>query len=550
MADGAFAGGDDIVASPIEHDELSTSQFDITQLSLPDSFDESLCLDLYNDLIRQNRKGPKGSQICTLTKMLDGTDRNELVSNVRLSTKIESTTNRRYNSLHMISSEHGNREVDARPSQPQQQRISHNCAIADQKELQRQIDNYKQKIHQMGIDLKQARNEIALLLRRTENAEKEHERNASACKISQQLFGDERLRTIAEREEMQCQHERDLCRMREDCTLEITSSRTHQNEAFARESKLLCYARDQAIEQSKQLQQELSELRHDREAKDVQNNDIIKELERQLADVRSDLKVKTFELSALLASNDRTIAEATNSKTECKKCKEALALLQKDYSDLQVRAIKLEEANRQKDDALEVYHHEDLLVDCGNTTDIPSNDYVCERRSLVKNSAALARKCRELQSLMDRKSKELSVESEKNEALSRKLESSQQLFKELSAQSNKNASAYIISTVQARDREILKLNAKISVLEGNLKTAAQDRDNLSSKLSKVIERRDQLDEMKALVKTMRRGNMASMRLKHAPDKLESYDALDDEDGDDLLEHTVHHSFIRHDKQIR
>ena len=210
----------------------------------------------------------------------------------------------------------------------------------------------------------------------------------------------------------------------------------------------------------------------------------------------------------------------------------------------------MEEANRQKDDALEVYHHEDLLVDCGNTTDIPSNEFVCERRSLVKNSAALARKCRELQALMDRQSKELSVESEKNEALSRKLESSQQLFKELSAQSNKNASAYIISTVQARDREILKLNSKISALEGNLKTAAQDRDDLSSKLSKVLERRDQLDEMKALVTTMRSGSMASMRLKHAPDKTESYDALDDEDEDDLLEHTVHHSFIRHDKQMR
>ncbi|KAL7432747.1 hypothetical protein ACHAXH_005157 [Discostella pseudostelligera] len=546
-SDGAFAGGDDIVASPIEHDELSASQFDITQLSLPDSFDESFCLDLYNDLLRQNRKGPKGSQICTLTKMLDDTDRNELVPNIRPSTKIqiESTTKGRYDSRHMISSEHGS-QVDARPSQPPQQRISHNCPIADQKELQRQIDNYKQKIHQMGIDLKQARNECALLLCRTENAEKEHKSNASACKISQ-LFEDERLRTIAEREEMQCQHEWDLCRMREDCTLEITSSRTHQNEAFARESKLLCDARDQAIDQSKQLQQELSEIRHDREAKDVQNNDIIKELERQLADVRSDLKVKTFELSALLASNDRTMAEATNSQTECKKCKEALALLQKEYSDLQVRAIKLEEANRQKDNALEVYHHEDLLVDCGNTTDIPSNDYVCERISLVKNSTALARKCRELQSLMDRQSKELSVEREKNEALSRKLESSQQLFKELSAQSNKNASAYIISTVQARDREILKLNSKISALEGNLKTAAQDRDDLSSKLSKVLERRDQLDEMKALVTTMRSGSMASMRLQHAPDKTESYDALDDEDEDDLLEHTVHHSFIRHDK---
>eukprot|EP00571_Detonula_confervacea_P004525 CAMPEP_0172325196 /NCGR_PEP_ID=MMETSP1058-20130122/53387_1 /TAXON_ID=83371 /ORGANISM="Detonula confervacea, Strain CCMP 353" /LENGTH=111 /DNA_ID=CAMNT_0013041673 /DNA_START=342 /DNA_END=673 /DNA_ORIENTATION=+ len=45
---------DSEVASPIERDDESISELNITQLSLPDSFDESLCLDLYKEFKGQS----------------------------------------------------------------------------------------------------------------------------------------------------------------------------------------------------------------------------------------------------------------------------------------------------------------------------------------------------------------------------------------------------------------------------------------------------------------------------------------------------------------
>lgn len=552
MAVRELPGDDDAVASPIVHDDLSVSQLDMTQLSLPESFDESLCLDVYTDILRPNRTGSgtiydrvDGSRGCTRSKMPHGIDRNELKSNARLTATSAPKPKGRDDSRKETSSEYES-EVDTLQSELHQQKLLHHHG------LQSQIDELEEKVHLMGTDLARARNDAGLFQRRAEIAEKQRERSASECDVSKKKVDEERLRTIAEKKELNSQYERDLIRIREDCALEIASSRNHQNEAFARESQLLCTARDQAIEQSKRLQQELSELRKDRETKEAENSDIIKELERQLADVRSDLKVKLFELNSLMASHERTTLEATKSKSELTKCKVALAKLQEEFSGLQVRSAKLEEANRQKDDALKVYHHEDLLVDCGTVNITLNNDnQLNDRRSLVKNSVALARKCRELQSLMKTQSSELSIEHEKNESLARKLESSQQLFKQLSTQNNRNAAAYIISTVQARDNEILKLHSKITSLESKLMMAAQARDNLSTELSKVLERRDQLDEMKALVEAMKHKSMSCVRpmcginVHAAATKVESYDALEnDDDDEDLLEHTVHHSCLK------
>ena len=524
---------DDMVASPIEHDDLSTSQLETTHLSLPDSFDESLCLDLYNDFIRPKRTGVEirndqvdSSRSFPFAKTTHGMDRNELGS---------SESNQKRRDDRRKTSPNCDSKVDTLRSELQHKRMLHQSSVAEQRHLERQIEAFKQKTQLMGVELANTRKEASIFLRRAENAEKK--------------FEEERLRTNAKREEVQAQYERDLSRIREDFTLEIASSRAHQNEAYARESKLLFAARDQAIEHAKRLQHELSELREDREKKEAESLDIIKELERQLANVRSDLKVKSFELNSLVASHDRTTVEATKSNTELTKCKDSLAQLQKEFSELQMRSIKLEEANRQKDDALQIYHHEDLLFDCDTENNNSNKDKnLSQRKSLVKNSIALARKCRELQAMMKTQGNELSIERNKNAVLSQKIESNQQLFKELSLQSNKNASAYIISTVQERDREIFNLNSKITALEGNLKTAAKERDDLSTQLSNVLERRDQLNEMKALMETMRRESMTSVRpiccgITHSIEKVENHDAPDNEDDDDLLEHMVHHSSL-------
>ena len=544
-------GGDDQAASPIEKDDLSV------HLSLPDSFDESLCLDLYKDFFGQSRYEPPQQEAVPKTGHVHGShaardvDKQELTPhrhdlerkaqeliliNVDLKEK-----GRRYDSLKKRSTEN-EAEIESVRSQLQQQKSWYNSSTVREKELDNQILEYTRKVHLMGIDLEQARKESEVFLTRAEKAEKDCEASDAALKRSQQTYEKELSRVIAEREETKSRCERETSRLRDGCNHEIASSRGHQNEAFTRESKLLCDARDQAIERTKLLQHELSVLRSDREKKDAENLDIIIELERQLADVRSDLKVKSCELNTLQAYQDRTIAIATKSKEECIKYKEALALLQQECSKLERRADRSDEAIRLKDEELEVYRHDDLLVECGFEDVAPnSEDYSSGRRSLVKNSVALARKCRELQSTLKRLKEELCIEREKNEASSRKEEANQRLFHELSAQSNKSASAYIISTVKARDTEILRLTSNITSLQMSLNKTAQERDELSSKLTKVLERRDQLDEMKALVESMRNSGMNSARA--AAEQSDTDEDQENGEEEDLFEHMIHRSYL-------
>ena len=550
-------GGDDLAASPIEKDDLSV------HLSLPDSFDESLCLDLYKDFIGQSRHEPSQKEAVPKTEHAGGShafrnvDKQELTPHRNdLERKVQELLlinldlkekGRRYDSLAKRSTEN-EAEIERLRSQLQQQNSWYDCSTVREKELDNQILEYTQKIHLMGIDLEQARKESEVFVTRAEKAEKDREASDAALKRSQQTYEKELSRVIAEREETKSRFEREINRLREGCNNDIACSRGHQNEAFTRESKLLCDARDQAIERSKLLQRELSELRSDKEKKDAENLDIIIELERQLADVRSDLKVKSCELNTLQACQDRTIAIATKSKEECITCKEALALLQQECSKLERRADRSDEAIRLKDEELEVYRHDDLLVECGFEDAAPnSENYSSGRRSLVKNSVALARKCRELQSTLKRLNEELCIEREKNEASSRKEEANQRLFHELSAQSNKTASAYIISTVKARDAEILRLSSNITSIQMSLNKTVQERDELSSKLAKVLERRDQLDEMKALVESMRNSGMNSALPRDGDHRAAGQSGTDEDpengDEEDLFEHMIHRSYL-------
>jgi hypothetical protein len=522
-----FIGGDDRVASPIEKDDLS--ELDILPLSLPDSFDDSMSLDMYKDFISQSRHDPK-RETASMTECPEG-------------------SRAARNDEQQERKPHQHDAYDRR-SDALEKRSAKNEAESLCMQLNNQILEYRRQVHLMGIDLERARNESEVFLTRAERAEKDRETSDDALKHSQQTYEKEISRINAEREETKLRCDREISRLREGCNHDIASSRCHQNEAFIRESNLLRDARDRAIEQTKTLQHELCGLRSDRGKKDEENMEIIIELEKQIADVRSDLKVKSCELNTLQACQDRTIAEATKSKEESIYYKEALALLQQGYSKLERRADRSEEAICLKDAELQVYRHDDLLVDCGFDDAEPNGeDCLSGRRSLMRNSVALARKCRELQSTMKKLSEELSTEREKNSVLSRKEEANQRLFQELSAQGSKNASAYIISTVKARDTEILRLSSDITSLQMNLNKVAQERDELSSKLAKVLERRDQLDEMKALVKSMRNASMANSVLPRDDDNRAAAGrtGIDEDpeigDEDDLLDHMIHRSFL-------
>ena len=503
------------VASPIEQEEdCSTSELNITtQLSLPDSFDDSLCLDLY--------KQPESTRVQAVTatdeEPNNGIIHSDLEIKVRelLSTNLElKEKGRLYDVLKQRSTE-TDAELQELRSQMQHQTSLHDSAIAREKELQNQLLEYKRKNQLLSIDLEFARKE-------TEQAEADKEAIESVLRSTEQKFS----RLSAELE----QSKWEVSRIREESANEIACSRSQQNEAFARESKLLCDARDQAIEQAKLLQQELIALRSDKESKEAETSDLVHELERQLGDVRSDLRLRSSELNTVQACQERASAELSKSK-------EAKAHCLKEYALLERETAKLEEAVRQKDAELQIYHHDDLLVDCDAENVEPnSTDFSSGRGSLVKNSVALARKCRELQSLLKRQTEKLAVLYEKNEVLSKKEEANRKLFQELSVQNSKTASAYVISAVNARDQEILKLSTKINTLQMNLGEVAMERDGLSFKLSQTLDRRQELEHVKELVESMRH----RVSMKSIPPSNASTNHPGHGDDEDLSDHVHHH----------
>ena len=156
----------------------------------------------------------------------------------------------------------------------------------------------------------------------------------------------------------------------------------------------------------------------------------------------------------------------------------------------------------------------------------------------------LARKCRELQSQLNRKNTELVIAHEQLSQQAKKEESNQRLFKDLTVQSNKSASAYIISAVKQRDAEIVSLGARINSLKMDLNKVSQERDELSSQLNQVLERRDQMEEIKGLLEAMQRAT-ASVDVATTPllaRNTTHCNNLEVDDGD-MFEHCIHRSYM-------
>jgi hypothetical protein len=528
-------------ASPIERaDDASNFELNITQLSLPDSFDDSLCLDLYNDLkthppstsgFRSDAPIGDNAHAAPLPDdNLEAKVRQLMAANLELKEKCC-----RYDLAQRSSTNY--------ESQLAQKSSMHDIIISKrEKELQHQILEYKRKMQVVSSDLDHARNEANASLQRAEKAEHDSEATASLLRSIQHKYDVAISRHADEQEDVK----REISRIREECKKEIIASRTHQNEAFARESTLLRDARDHAIEQAKTLLRDLNELRCERESKEAEYLDINKELERQLSDVRSELKVKVFEFNTLRACQDRAVAESNQLKQENVETKAALTRLQNEYTHLErqtaIERTKSEEIIRQKCELLDIYQHEDLLIEdddeCGAASD--AGNTLTGRKSLLKNSIALASKCRKLQSVLKQTGDELAIEKEKNQLLAKKNESNQRLFHELAAQTKKTTSSCMVSAMKTKDKEIFELSSKMNTLQLELSKARQERDDCSTRLTEVLGRRNQAKEMKALVESMRGSIVVPANCRHCKTRQECVDDDDDDDDEeDLLDHVVH-----------
>ncbi|KAL3794525.1 hypothetical protein ACHAWO_013006 [Cyclotella atomus] len=538
----------DCDGSPIQTDDSSTTELDVTAMSLPENFDDSLCLDLYKDLSSEGVKPPADAPTrttcleCKRTSPthdeLEARIRQLLASNLELKEK-----GRQYDILASRSSEQ-EAEIQELSQKLNEQSSRYQSCIFREKELQHQILELTRKHQLAQLESEHTMKDVELLTDRCNKAEKDCESNAKALKDLQSKHNDMVSHHAADLEDLKKQTEAEIARVQSESKEEIVLSRKCQEEVFAREAKLLTDAREYAQEQVKSLQQELTSLRSDRACKEVERCDYTTELERQLADVRSDLKIKAVELASLQACHDRVLEETKQMKVESEHTKKELNLLQITHAKLEREAVieraKLEEIVRQKEDALEIYQHDEwLLQDNDGTT--------ARRKSLVKNSVALAKRCRELQRFLEQATNELSVEREKNEALIKQFNNDKRLYNELITKSNKNASEYILTAMNEREKEISSLKTKVHAMQNDLIDTIKERDDIAAKMAEILERRKNLESMKVLVDE----GMKQMRSISVADHADpsSKDSCGKESGpdEDLLQHTVYHRDERYRK---
>lgn len=445
--------------SPIEQpDDVSAYELSITQLSLPDSFDQSLCLDLLVPC---------------------------------------STRSRSPDECHRAEEVHSAVANNADVIESLKSQISHQSSLYDavsnrEKELQHQILQYKRKILSSQRDLNHAKNEAAASLQRAIKAEKECEANASS------------LRSVRQQYEV----------------------------AIHSEATTLQHA----VEQAKILQHDLNELRYEKEAKEADYLDINRELERQLSEVRSDLKVKSGELNTIRIRHDQGVAEWQRLKQDHAETKTALAQLQTEYA-------KSEQIIQQKTELLEMYQHEDLLIDDdedGDATNDAGGQTLGRRKLLLRNSIALASKCRKLESSLEQTQNQLHLERDKNQLLTKKNLANQNLFQELASQTKKTTSSCMFSALKARDKEVFDLTSSVNLLQEELYKLQSERDDLSTKLSDILSRRNEVKDMRALVESMRGSIIAPDTCGHCiARQSECINEDNDDDDDDLLDHIVH-----------
>ncbi|KAL7468535.1 hypothetical protein ACHAXS_008772 [Conticribra weissflogii] len=546
-----------IASSPIEQDDCSAHELNVTSLSLPESFDD-VCADLYkleSTKSPSHRKNTTELNALKINHPIISKPKGEIIStNDELETRIRELyaenlelkeKGRMYDAIKKRSLQ-SEAVIESLQRQLEEKESIHDASLLRENEYKHQTLELNKKVQFLVMDLDHAKKDAELLLKRAEKIEKEHEVTLSELQLTKKQSEDAIVRLTKECEDIKSSSENDIARMREEFKQEIATSKSTQQESFSRESKLLQEARDNAIEQSKKLQQELLHFIAEKEAKDSGNAEVIKELERQLSDARSALKVKSCEFNSVLTSKEKISTEATFYRKEIDRVKDDLVQSQKSFNELERKLtndiLKLEDTIRQKNEALEIYNHDDSLF-FFFSNDQKGTD--SRRKSLLKNAVSLAKKCRELQLTITKLHGDLAAEKERNDRLSKKDECNQRLLQQL--RSKNRSSAYIISTMNESDREIQEFHSQVQTLRIQLAETQHDRDQISSDLSRVLERREHLKEIKELIESIKYSTSVTRSGVNVQSGFSGQTQLDEgkhtnddnDDDDEINDHLVH-----------
>ena len=389
------------------------------------------------------------------------------------------------------------------------------------KESSSKLQQCQQRVHNLERDNSYLEREQAVLVDRAETSEAKCAEQASQLREAS-----------AEAEALQLQHMKQQESIRSSYDARLAEETTRLRSEHDKETSLV------KASITAQLDRAREDLVKAQNAQEQQKQAMAK-VEKQLSDAQSDIKIKTYENKSLLDNHQSVLSDLNRTKEQVEQLQIEHTSAREELSKLRLEGDtereKLREEIAKKEEQLEAY----LLLELKVDSSVQAGKYpgsagllsdpkrrIEQAVMLAKQVAALKRDVTSLQS-------GLRTEQESTASLRAKLEASERAVAQLN-----QPSAYVVRSAKVREEELQRLRAENKTLQSQLTSSQNEKRQLSHQLSDVLDRRQQIEEVKLLVQNLRKERRA-VNQNPGMDRGVGVGAGNDQDR--MMIHTIHHA---------
>jgi len=245
-------------------------------------------------------------------------------------------------------------------------------------------------------------------------------------------------------------------------------------------------------------------------AQEQQKRAII-DVEKQLSDAQSDVKIKTYENKSLLDNHQSVLADLKSTKQQVQQLQLDHSSAREELSKLRLETDterkQLRDEIAKKDEQLEAY----LLLELKVDSSVQAGKYpgraglLSDPKRRIEQAVMLAKQVAELKRNIESLQSKLRTEQETTASLKAKLEASERAVAQLN-----HPSAYVVRSAKVREEELQRLRAENKTLQSQLGSSQNEKRQLSHQLSDVLDRRQQIEEVKTLVQDLRKERQAAV----------------------------------------
>lgn len=245
-------------------------------------------------------------------------------------------------------------------------------------------------------------------------------------------------------------------------------------------------------------------------AQEQQKRAII-DVEKQLSDAQSDVKIKTYENKSLLDNHQSVLADLKSTKEQVQQLQLDHSSAREELSKLRLETDterkQLRDEIAKKDEQLEAY----LLLELKVDSSVQAGKYpgsaglLSDPKRRIEQAVMLAKQVAELKRNIESLQSKLRTEQETTASLKAKLEASERAVAQLN-----HPSAYVVRSAKVREEELQRLRAENKTLQSQLGSSQNEKRQLSHQLSDVLDRRQQIEEVKTLVQDLRKERQAAV----------------------------------------